>query len=165
MSEWGWGHRTWILETALMSAGRGISVYLCGAVYAHTWIGVWRSEISSALSRPLFTNMLKQGVSLDPELQVSHWTQNLLIGLACSTDALPLLPKPWGHGRASMPSDFYVGAGDLNLCPHAYMASPVPTQAPSHLARLLQASDVALVDFIVSGDIVMQAYAITVSVT
>jgi hypothetical protein len=45
------------------------------------------------------------------------------------------------------------------------MASLVPTEAPSRLARLLQASGVALVDFIVSGDIVMQACIITVSVT
>lgn len=67
MSEWGRGGRTWTLETALMSAGRGLSVYLCGARCAHTCVGVWRPEISNILSQSLFTHMLKQGLSLNPE--------------------------------------------------------------------------------------------------
>jgi hypothetical protein len=67
VSERGRGGRTWTLETVLMSAGRGLSVYLCGAVYAHMYVNVWRPEISNVLSQSLFIHMLKQGLSLNPE--------------------------------------------------------------------------------------------------
>lgn len=71
---------------------------------AHTCIGMWRPEISNVLSQSLFTHMLKQGLSLNPELADSA-------GLASQ----PAPEMPCLH----LPSPGVMGEP---LCPLTFMA-------------------------------------------
>lgn len=90
--------------------------------------------------------ILRQGLWLNPNLAaMANMVDNLLQEIPVLTSHTTEQPRR-GTGRTSLGMTqclpgFYTSTGDLNLDPHAYMASTLPIEPPPHLHFVVSTYD------------------------